>query len=236
MCMSAPPTDRNARPTPHNDALCVLWHPRGQAPDPALVESLRRKGLRTIACDSPIEVAAWMCTMGGRQSSTAPATSNLHPSATQASAARPETGVGSLRPMVLLLDRPGDLLGAADMMAAMARYAPASVCWVHDPAASPRLRIIPWKNDPSPAPAPASSHVQSSQLHARTAAPAMHTLRLAGGGPVSLAPQPVVSPIKADPAQVVTLARTPRDILTDEELAMLLGDSQGPEQSPHSFR
>jgi hypothetical protein len=227
--MSAPPSDRNSRSTQHNDALCVLWHPREQSPDPALVESLHRKGLRTIACDNPIEVAAWMCTMSGRKPSASHVTTDPHSSSVTAS---PLQESGSLRPMVLLMDRPGDLLGAADMMAAMARYAPASVCWVHDPAASPRLRIIPWKKDAAPAPV----HAASPSSHARHPAPATHTLRLAGDGPVSAELDPAVPPAKSDPSQVVTLARTPRDILTDEELAMLLGDAPGPEQSPHSRR
>lgn len=234
--MSAPPSDRNTRPTQHNDALCVLWHPREQSPDPALVESLRRKGLRTIACDNPIEVAAWMCTMGGRKASAQHVTTDPHASSVTASpVASPLSQSGSLRPMVLLMDRPSDLLGAADMMATMARYAPASVCWVHDPAASPRLRIIPWKKDAAPAPAHASSPAPPSS-HVQPAAPFTHTLRLAGEGPVSLDPNPAISPAKPDLPQVVTLARTPRDILTDEELAMLLGDAPGPEQSPHSRR
>lgn len=202
-------SERTPRTQARAEPLCVLWHPRDHAPDAALLESLRKKGLRTISCDNPVEAAAWLCTMGGK-----PALAKV--------GGAPNT---TLRPMVLLLDRPAHLLGAADMLASMSRYAPAAVCWVHDPAASPRLRVVP----PNATTTTASPPVAAMEP----------VLRLAGQDPDG-GTEAVLDPASPDPQesipQVVTLARTPRDMLSDEELAMLLGDVPSPEQPPHSFR
>ncbi len=203
---------RGERQSSSTEALCVLWHPRGAGPDPDLLHTLGRKGFRTVVCDNAVEATAWICS-------------------TAAPTPRGGGAAPSPRPLVLLMDRPGLLRGAAEVQETVERYAPRAACWSHDPTATPRLRATL-----SPRAATQPPPRQGSDE-----APVAHTLRLAGEGPEIVVPMSVMAPdpeISLPPAPAATPTQRPlRDLLTDDELAMLL-DGAGPitEQSPHSLR
>ncbi len=207
-------------------AMCILWHPRGSRPDEELVGTLQRRGFRTILCDNAVEATAWICrTARGRMDA-----------ANHAS------------PVVLLMDRPGLLMGADACRDSVELYAPASVCWVHDPTVAPRLRAAApgraGQPDAAATRGPAAPGIAAARgASSATRAPfgAQH-LRLTGDD----RPMSEVKPAGGEPAPlgakdqegedaVRSSGASLRNLLSDEELAMLLHgvDADGStEQSP----
>ncbi|MBL8962633.1 MAG: hypothetical protein JNK70_01040 [Phycisphaerae bacterium] len=190
----------------------MLWHPRGKQPDSELVETLRTKGFRTIECDSPVEATSWVC-------------STAIPAAGFSKAGR--CSPDPIQPVVFLLDRPTMLLGISEVRQALDRYAPGAAIWVHDPGGVPRLSRYP-----------AAEPIRRAAPPGPVGDPGT-TLRLAltsdpqdddAGTPVDLSfdtgrvPTPEVGTFER--------ATAPRDLLTDEELSMLL---DGPLADPPPF-
>lgn len=191
--MPASPTELSGRRHAPGEALCVLWHPRGSVPEPYLTDSLRQKGFRTIACDNPVEAAAWVCSSIKSHAAPAP------PS----------------RAVVLLMDRPGLLLGADQMQEMLARYAPSAACWTHDPTLSPRLRA-------------ASSEPKSPPRQPSPPPRAAPSLRLAGQGPIHEVKPPTAPDENLLQSGPVPESGSLRELLSDDELAMLLDDPPPP--------
>ncbi|MCC6427994.1 MAG: hypothetical protein IT435_14380 [Phycisphaerales bacterium] len=201
-------------------ALCILWHPRGSTPDAELTQTLQKRGFRTILCDNAIEATAWLC---------------------RAAAGRPNSKVAtSASPLVLLMDRPGLLLGSDDCHQVIEMYVPSAACWIHDPTASPRLRAGIRVESPSRATRSGRSGSFPGQGAAGRGKPA---LRLTSDVPMrevkpARAMEDEARGVDADDAGNEFISGTgrgsPRDLLSDEELQMLLGDAgSSPEQPPH---
>ncbi len=201
---------------------CVLWLARGLTPDPELLGALERKGLTVEACSSAYEALARICVA-----------SRLGADASRASAA------------VLLLCDPDRLDRAGEVAALAERYAPRSKSWVFE-SGSRRLRAATAEDTArwNGTEVRFGSAVQGANAHgaqsrpavavAMAAAPAPSAvrpgspaLRLSGRGtlpPISDA-DPLATPDKTGAtgeSEGSTLQNGPADLLTDEELAMLL--------------
>lgn len=98
-------------------------------------------------------------------------------------------------------------------------YCPKSVCWSHDPDASPRLQAISTDD----------KSMASQGMHPQPGTP---TLRLAGEGPIHEikdAPQGDMDLGESEPP----IPRTLRETLSDEELSMLLDEPPTYERRQH---
>ncbi|MCG3121932.1 MAG: hypothetical protein GIKADHBN_00305 [Phycisphaerales bacterium] len=179
-----------------DEAVCVVWHPRGSAPQRVLLDTLAHKGFRIIACDSAVEATAWVCASAG-------------PGVSQ----RAES-----MPVVLLIDRPGLVPVADEVLKTIERYAPRAARWTYDPQATPRLRrALP--------PADAKDEEPASPPLRLTAEEKLEEVK------------PISTPNPVEEVPAVTTGGSLRNLLTDQELAMLLGDAGlAPEQHPHQQR
>lgn len=190
------------------EALCVLWHPRGEPTDEDLMEALRSKGFRTIECESSVEAVAWVVSTVMAPPASGPGVSPW---------SRP-----SIRPVVFLVDRPARLAGMSEVTDAIEKHASGAAVWVHEPAGTPRLRRFS-SPEPTRPPTPVPT--------VRARAPSLR-LACSPDSFASGAAEPVVPRNATDlpSGRDRTLdAAKPRDLLTEEERSMLL---DGPFPTP----
>lgn len=112
----------------------------------------------------------------------------------------------------LVIVEPAHVPRAPELAEAAERYAPAAPVWRYDSQATPRLAAY------TP-PAPPSKPPQAQHTPSKAATP---PLKLAGDGPAPEASEHLEPP------------RSAREILTEDELAMLLADD--PEEGPGTTR
>jgi hypothetical protein len=186
-------------------ARCVIWHKRGGVAPAELVAGIRKRGMEAVPADNAYAALAELVGGAGGEA---------------------ESGVAP----VLILAQPVQGAGAALLIEAVGRYAPGVRAWVYDPGSAWKLRAVTdedlarWRGVPEVVVRPA----------ARPAAP-RPDLRLAGG--------PVESPPPASdiPAKEAPDGRTSgqgadqdepngrlRELLTEEELSLLLGEEFRP--------
>lgn len=225
------PTDWRGEPGPQHDsetgggadARVILWSRAGSEPPVDLVASLERRGLRIEWAHDAFGALARLCVAHGR-------------------------GGGSVRPVALVMNDPGRLDGAAELVEQARTRAPRAIVWVWDPEGSVALR--PWREtdgnvaarapEPEPGAHPQPEIVVKPRPEpVRGGAP---ELRLAGDGPLqggfepeeggadgglAANPEPATDEIEAgegDEPATQSDTGPKRVSLSDEELAMLLGD------------
>ncbi|MEM1330852.1 MAG: hypothetical protein AAGG07_09850 [Planctomycetota bacterium] len=196
----------------------VIWSPRGTTPPSRLDSALAGRAVRRISVDDGYAALAEVCRISNRGETVSDQV------ARQGSRVVGSGGLG------LLLVEPerlsGDGLSVEDVVDAVARYAPRAVCWQYD--ASAERALAPYST-PATAmddatPAPPVVRVSSEP-----------SLRLAGVGPeqagsvasAALGPTSENTGDRAaaagEPAEDPNSLPTTRELLTGEELAMLLG-------------
>jgi hypothetical protein len=200
----------------------ALWHAPGAPPPQRLVGAVQAWGASPVAVTSAYAALAEVCrAAGGVASETS----------------RPTAG--PLRDGVIVV-YPERLEDVPALCEALGRYAPAAGCWAYGPASNPRLLPIV---EPKPAgdaaaeaahpvPPPAAAVADYSSVAAATVEP---KLRLTETGPVN----PPAFPADGDVAEGLEIdagaagdggigggGRSRGQLLTAEELAMLLGDDQ----------
>jgi len=210
-----PPMHGGAAHPPSRPARCVLWHPRGEAIPPELEAALRKPSLDVVPCDHDFAALAHLC------------------------APRPAGEAA-----VLLLVEPTLLRGAVDVVTLAERHAPDVVLWVFESSAIPQIRagtaadLAPAPRPPTPpqVPKPPRPPLIDDPISSTTVRlhPGPPNLRLAGDGPLPISGAPPAkerTPSSPAPTEVGDDAspgllprRSPSigNLLTDEELAMLL--------------
>ncbi|HYE02428.1 MAG TPA: hypothetical protein VD963_04240 [Phycisphaerales bacterium] len=187
---------------------CVLWRSPDRPTPAELVESLRRRGVELVECRSAFEAMARLCVLEHGDGA----------------GSRPR--YGPREPVILVLVEPGRLPRAAEVVASAAVYAPHAACWVYEAAHEPKLRLY----DPpearegnaredgprSSGRAPGSVGLPPGGRRHGAQAPTKPALRLTETEP---APEP-----GPEPAVESTGTTTRSVVLSEEELAMLLGD------------
>ena len=255
----APPA---AAPQPTSDtpvaparSACVLWHHPAAPPPPELIRSFERHGAHITLCTNRFEALAHACT-ANRPGTRSP---TRHAS-------------GAAAALLVVLVEPASLTGAAELVRALRRFAPASVAWSYEARAQPALRavsagdLVRWDASPTapgtapqapnqpispqtPNPAlgdpsapnlridtrrkpPTPRHAQPPRLRLAgqdaTRAPGSHQPR------IELKPLPATgesdSPSSSTPAALPPELPlpvppvAPSELLTPDELAMLLSD------------
>ncbi|MCL4741442.1 MAG: hypothetical protein KJZ54_04490 [Phycisphaerales bacterium] len=163
---------------------CVLWHAPRARPPGALLDALRRRGIEPTA--------------------------EVGPYAALARLLRLSRAAREVRPVLVLVE-PDSLPEWEPVVAAAARYAPASVCWAFRGGNPDSLSVVD-------APRPRAVTPIDPGPARRPVAP----LRLSGSGPVRAdAPPAANGEESASDPDSMPNART---LLTEEELAMLLAD------------
>jgi hypothetical protein len=197
----------------------VVWMPQGVQPPAELLTALAKGNLGIERVTSPYAALAHLCRHGRGASQDAKT----------ASAA-------------LVLVSPEKLVNPGQVCDAAARYAPHTRLWMYDPGPNQRLRAVvqddvdSWLKSPGsidarpvvlakvPGPGPGRPGALSKPPAAkdsRTVAPiGGPKLRLAGDGQVQ---EPAQSAEQQDAAQG---SPAPRQVLTAEELEMLLDDGE----------
>lgn len=172
---------------------------RATSPPEALLEALRRHEIEPLRCDSPFVAFARLCEL----SSGAP-------------------GV----PVALLLVQPERLPESEALRQASERYTPASTCWVYDETSRPRLRAAPPAR---PRPEGLTRHEQTGQARLaraskdrRPAPKPSPKLRLVDPDTPDLGLVDPGANLEAPRGVGHSGAPSPRSILTDDELEMLM--------------
>lgn len=234
-----------AKDLPTGGRCVLLVHPRRGAPR-TLAETLRRRGVEVCVEREPVLALAELarCMIEHRERSARRHASFHDRGRAQAAASPP--------PLIFIVADPDDFADAQELLECAARSMPSVALAVFEEGASPSLRMIRAGartaravNVPRAGPArqaaragaeeseppqvvvpPARSarpalRLASHDDPARFAAPEDGADRAAAGNPLSLeAPA-------ADEAR-------PEPLITDEELAMLLGDDEGPDETPRA--
>lgn len=235
-----------AKGSPTGGRCVLLVHPRRGTPR-TLAESLRRRGVEVCVEREPVLALAELarCMIEHRERSARRHASFHDRGRAQAAAAPP--------PLILIVADPDDFADADELIDCAARSMPSVALAVFEEGAAPNLRMIRAGartaravDVPAAVPArqvalagegeedsprqvvvrPARSarpalRLASHDDPARFAAPGDGADRAAAGNPLSLeAPA-------ADEAR-------PEPLITDEELAMLLGDDEGPDEAPRA--
>lgn len=208
---------------------CVLWTPRGVAPPLELEQELDRKGIARAAADNAHAAMALLCAWANRPDAAGPF---------------------PLRVVVLV--EPEMLLDARALLDALDRYAPDAARWAYRRGANPALRALveqdvpplsvpsrpavfapparPIQRDPSPT-SPLQTHPVLPRPERRPLPPARPSLRLTDHPAPTLdgAADDGLGDLNPPDARVGARtpdgAQSPTNVLTDEELAMLLGDN-----------
>jgi hypothetical protein len=182
---------------------------RGVKPPAALVEALRRHAIEPIRCESPFIALARLCELAGQT------------------------------PVALLLVHPDRLPEGEALRVACERYTPTATCWVYDESSRPRLRAAPPVRPGAPI---AARHEATgkARLARRSPTPAASRpaprLRLVEPDEPNLG---LVDPADAEGANPVAPgvvghgSTSPRSILTDDELDMLMAPDMGPDLGRH---
>jgi hypothetical protein len=178
------------------------------------------------------------------------------PFAALAAACRPATSpgpnAGPNTGRIVILAEPARWPAAADIIRAFRRYAPRAVCWMYAALPSPRLEaiqhehLLAWDRGTSPAPTPATAlppPAASPAPHTAPAPPAPWTtptnrptpahapaLRLIDDreSPPAAKPAPVPAPppARVEPLPAIEPAASADVLLTEDELAVLLGEPE----------
>lgn len=98
---------------------CIVWHPRGEAPDSVLLATLAKRGFQVEPCDNAYEALAHVC---GRGFEGAPADKP------------PRTA--------LLLNDPERLPAATEVVTLAGRYAQHTKCWMFESRGERRLHAV----------------------------------------------------------------------------------------------
>ncbi|MEL7473368.1 MAG: hypothetical protein AAGK04_08625, partial [Planctomycetota bacterium] len=140
-------------------------------------------------------------------------------------------------PHVLLLDRPEQLEDVGDVVAAVSRFAPRTACWLFEPTNPPTLRAVE--------PDDVRSWADASDLPAEALGEAPRRARIEVK-PASIGPKGDATELRAGPALRLTGAapgsktsshdteprpETTGEVLSDEELEMLLADERTRDES-----
>ncbi|MFN0011556.1 MAG: hypothetical protein ACKVS8_07920 [Phycisphaerales bacterium] len=133
--------DRRAHSRPHTDpptraatSACIIWHPGPDEPPPELIRSFQRHGASLTLCTDRFAALAHACLATRPHAANAP------------------------RAVLVILVNPLSLPGAADLVRALRRFAPASAAWAFERTAKPALRavsagdLIRWSAPPSVSP------------------------------------------------------------------------------------
>ncbi len=184
---------------------CVMLAERGTSPPPALLEALRRHAIEPLRCESPFIAFARLCEFGAKS---------------------PDA------PVALLLVQPERLPEGEALRTASERYTPGVTCWVYDETSRPRLRAAaplrtrvetPARHEPAgqarlskpapparPRPAPRLRLVEADAPDLGIVDPGQDLTQGANqGAPASVGPN-------------TGAPTSPRSILTDDELEMLM--------------
>lgn len=224
------PGDAHNAPPIH----CVLWHGAEAPPTPELTALLAQRGLSIETCTDPYSAAARVC---------------RHQRAARARRDDPAHAAVDPGTLVLLLCEPSRLCMRAGVARVLELHAPRTVCWIYEHRAGPTLRTVPIGRigadpadvspaaDPADVPAATGPTIGPASGFGSVPAPVRapgpiatgrHPPRLSlAGGPAG---EPDERPINHTGAGSDRGESTPKgpinsaSLLTDEELAMLLGD------------
>lgn len=209
----------------------ALWLPEGVVPPPRLVQALSGKGIRVEPVRSPYAAMAAVC-----QASRA------------ARAARGSVAGG----LALIVVHPEQQPDAAAVLESASKYAPGVRCWMFGPATNPKLRAIvegdveEWGGAPAREPEivvrprPIEREIEARPVSPKQSPPAAGAadyrtqramkppLRLAGQGEFDLPPEPVDVDKQGPEAGKEGAGPSRGQVLTPEELRMLLGED-GPD-------
>lgn len=190
---------RSENPGGSRKVRCVLWTPRGGTPPRELETELNRKGIEFRAADN---AHGAMGLMVGWAS---------------------ERKADSRAVRVLIMIEPERLSGARELLDSMEQYVSDMATWVYSPGANPTLRALVEGDMPAAA--------SNQRVEQRSPAPSNGEARPAAIPRVERRPMPLrlAEGIDAGPAQASGGVREDGEPpkgsqLTDEELAMLLGD------------
>ena len=196
--------DGDSTRTPTREQLiCVVWSPAGSALPASVAQALHGKGLHIVTCGSAL-VALSVLAREVR--------------------ARRMIGDETTRP-VLLLHEPLELDDAADALDVLDRYMPAVPRWVCTSGDRVNLRqLVPSDITPEPAAAAAEPPARSEPEPRVVVRPWKGTaqgpdLKLTGGDDVESR-----NDLADEPSENSDEPTTPRHILTEEELEMLLDE------------
>lgn len=182
---------------------CVLWHAPDCPPSPELTALLAQRGLALETCDNPYAAAARLCRLErtGRARRRAAQGGLEAPSAPMPQSA-----------LVLLLAEPSRLPLREGIIRVLELHAPSTVCWVYERAAGPSLRTVELHSLANERPEQDKPVVPNGSNHPRPS-------RLPQDPPslTLVTPPPASGPAPQVPINTANL-------LTDEELAMLLSD------------
>lgn len=201
-------------------ARCVLWHAAGAAGAAADLEArLVGRGVEVLHATDPYGAMAELC-MAARNGERAGGADRAH----------------DCVPLSLVLISPGALPLAGELVVAARHHVPAAVVWAYDPTPSPTLRpvaesdIDAWlgaSGAATPTRADVTSDI-STVPAARVGLPRAHPprLRLTDDGAVEASRQRPDDMIGPAPNAAQDEDPAPRQLLTQEELAMLLADDE----------
>lgn len=197
----------------------ALWHPPGVLPPARLMSALQARRIEAVASSSAFAALAEICSV---------------------SRAARSAGARASGSISLIIVHPEHLPEVGQVCRAAERYAPGVRCWMFGPETNPTLRaiveedvagwtgeaalkvVIPKRQpDPEPKPIPIRPKPKVGGPDYRTKPVTPPQLRLAGAGSVDLPPEQA----DAEPAQSGE-AKPRSQLLTPEELRMLLGDDE----------
>jgi hypothetical protein len=207
------------RAEPAAAATCVVWRPMGVLlPPQPLVEALAARGFDTIHCDDAFEALARLCVCAGGR----------------------EPGKRAVSLVVVDRDQLGEI---DDFLDALETYTPAVVPWDYDDAHGLRPLVVEEAIEPEREPLDESAGEQIDfAREASTFAP--HRLKISeeidpGEQPLQAAPDDAGGDAGGDAGTEAGIdgaasgqaEPTISELLTDEELAMLLGEDEPPAET-----
>jgi len=174
---------------------CVLWHAPTQPLPRDLTRLLDERGVQVALVTNPYLALATLCRFAGEARRS-----------------------GRLGPLALLAVQPESLDRFEEVVRTARIYAPQAVCWVDDPASTPRLRAVRLDrpmSEPASIPEPA---VEMNQAQVHT----IHQVTSTSTGP-DLRLTDAETPPRREPEDA-----SGATFLTDEELALLLAEDDEP--------
>lgn len=201
-------------PSPRTAFTVVLWHVPDERPPAPLVRHLEARSIRINRVTSPFMALAHLCQLTPRN--------------------RTQRGQ-----VAVIFVHPERLPDAAAVFEAAARYAPGARCWMYGPASNPRLRAVveadveAWSGEPTIAmPQVVVRPPVAHRAAANAGAPSGYRARPAPQPPLRLTPGERVDagfqPADVEESELAGHAEParPSQLLTPEELAMLLGEDE----------
>lgn len=204
----------------HPAARCVLWHAAGAAAAAMELEArLVGRGVEVVHAMDPYRAMAELCVAAKR-----------------GDAAPGSNGAPERVPLSLVLISPGGLPLAGEVVIAARHHVPVAVVWAYEAAPTPTLR--PVAEADVEAWLEASDGASAGRRGATSDIPresgARATVRRAGPPRLRLTDDPVVEAPGRRPDEMIGPDAhaegdedpSPRQLLTQEELAMLLADDE----------